>query len=118
MATCHACGRLLGDQHGQRFCASCGAPLGAEPTATSAPTQSGAVPVPARRAALAAERFLPGTIVAGRYRIFGLIGRGGMGEVYRADDLKLGHCSARDRSLPHHHRDRRISTPPCRAPDA
>jgi serine/threonine-protein kinase len=37
----------------------------------------------------AARRFLPGTLLADRYRIEGLIGRGACGEVYRADDVTL-----------------------------
>lgn len=39
-------------------------------------------------------RFAPGAVVADRYRIVALLGRGGMGEVYRAEDLRLSQVLA------------------------
>lgn len=39
-------------------------------------------------------RFTPGQIIAERYRVVALAGRGGMGEVYRAEDLKLSQIVA------------------------
>ena len=64
-----------------RFCATCGAPL-LVGVADSAPVPSDTVPLPS------------GTILQGRYRIEGLLGKGGFGAVYRAWDLSLSRLCA------------------------
>jgi predicted amidophosphoribosyltransferase len=80
MPECSSCSASVAESC--KFCPACGVAVSVEhePTRLYAQGENSLSSSPSVHG-----RFLPGEKVADRYRIVSLVGKGGMGEVYRAD---------------------------------